>query len=520
MKQQDTKRKGDKAKKPPTPATTGGGGNDGQGDISIDEKKMDTPTPPPAQTATAPENIKTMEQAYAFFIEAYKDRPVEFVEKVLGARPLPWQREFLLAIARGQRRISVRAGHGVGKSTACSWALIWFMFTRYPQKSVLTAPTAGQLFDALFSEVKRWINVLPDYLKENIDVFSDRIVLKAAPESSFMSARTSSADRPEALAGVHSEHVLLICDEASAIPEPVFESAAGSMSGHSATTVLIGNPTRNTGLFFKTHHQLRGDWLTMHVSCRDNPLVSEDFIEQIKNTYGESSNAYRVRVLGEFALREDDVLIPAELVDGAMDRDIVLDRSEPIYYGVDVARFGDDRTVICKRQGQVVVELRHWSGADLMETVGRIVHEAEIDNPTEIMVDSIGLGSGVADRLRELGYNVRDVNVSESSAMNPQAARLRDELWLNVREWLNQRTCKLPKQDDLRAELCSPTYTFTSTGKIKVEGKSDMKRRGMRSPDLADALCLTFAGGAAMVGGRASRWVSGKPLKRGIAGIV
>jgi hypothetical protein len=155
-----------------------------------------------------------------------------------------------------------------------------------------------------------------------------------------------------------------------------------------------------------------------------------------------------------------------------------------------------------------------------METVGRIVHEAEIDNPLEIMVDSIGLGSGVADRLRELGYNVRDVNVSESSAMNPQAARLRDELWLNVREWLNQRTCKLPKQDDLRAELCSPTYTFTSTGKIKVEGKSDMKRRGMRSPDLADALCLTFAGGAAMVGGRASRWVSGKSLKRGIAGIV
>jgi hypothetical protein len=465
-------------------------------------------------------NVKTINEGYAAFVTAYRNHPVLFVTNVLGAKPLPWQIAFMEKVARGERRISVRAGHGVGKSTACSWVLIWFMLTRFPQKSVLTAPTAGQLFDALFSEVKKWINVLPPALKESIEVFSDRIVLKSAPESSFMSARTSSADRPEALAGVHSENVLLIVDEASAIPEPVFESAAGSMSGHSATTVLIGNPTRNTGLFFRTHHQLSEDWNTMHVSCLDNPLVADDFVRQIKATYGETSNAFRVRVLGEFSLREDDVLIAAELVDGAMDRDVVLDSKEPIVYGVDVARFGDDRTVIVKRQGAVVTEVRSWTGADLMETTGRIVHEADIDKPAEIMVDSIGLGSGVADRLRELGYNVRDVNVSESAAMNPQAARLRDELWLTVRDWLNQRTCKIPKSDQLRAELCAPTYGFTSSGKIKVEGKAELKRRGMRSPDIADALCLTFAGNAAMVGGRASRWVSGKALKRAIAGVV
>jgi len=461
-----------------------------------------------------------MTEAYSYFIEVFRNRPVEFVEEVLKAKPLPWQKRFLKAIAAGERRISVRAGHGVGKSTACSWALIWFMLTRFPQKSVLTAPTAGQLFDALFSEVKRWINQLPEFLKDNIEVYSDRIVLKAAPESSFMSARTSSADRPEALAGVHSENVLLICDEASAIPEPVFESAAGSMSGHSATTVLIGNPTRNTGLFFRTHHQLSSDWFTMHVSCLDNPLVSDDFVKQIKATYGEGSNAFRVRVLGEFSLREDDVLIAAELVDSAMDRDVGLNLTEPVVYGVDVARFGDDRTVLCKRQGNVVTEIKSWGGSDLMETVGRIVNEANADKPSVIMVDSIGLGAGVADRLREQGYNVRDVNVSESSAMNPQASRLRDELWLSVRDWLAQRACKIPKTDDLRAELCAPTYAFASNGKIKVEGKADMKRRGLRSPDLADALCLTFADGAAYVGGRASKWITGKPLKRGIAGIV
>jgi phage terminase large subunit len=520
--QQEKKKRGRPRKMPPVVGTTGGGENIDTHPVSIDAEKPADPPPIPQASPTAPpgKNIKTMEEAFAFFLEVYRNRPVEFVEDVLKAKPLPWQKDFLNAVARGERRISIRAGHGVGKSTACSWALVWFMLTRFPQKAVLTAPTAGQLFDALFSEVKRWINALPEFLKEQIEVFSDRIVLKAAPESSFMSARTSSADRPEALAGVHSENVLLICDEASAIPEPVFESAAGSMSGHSATTVLIGNPTRNTGLFFKTHHQLASDWFTMHVSCVDNPLVARDFINQIKATYGENSNAFRVRVLGEFSLREDDVLIAAELVDSAMDRDVVLDTKEPIIYGVDVARFGDDRTVLIKRQGNVVVEVKSWSGADLMETVGRVVHEAQVDKPASICVDSIGLGAGVADRLREQSFNVLDVNVSESSAMNPQAARLRDELWISVRDWLNQRTCKLPKNEDLRAELCSPTYNFTSTGKIKVEGKSELKRRGMRSPDLADALCLTFAGGAALVGGRASRWIPGKPLKRNIAGVV
>ena len=152
-----------------------------------------------------------------------------------------------------------------------------------------------------------------------------------------------------------------------------------------------------------------------------------------------------------------------------------------------------------------------------MDTVGRIVHEANMDRPAEICIDSIGVGGGVADRLRELGFNCRDVNVSESVAMNQQAARLRDELWISVRDWLETRAVKLPKDDELRAELIGPTYSFTSNGKIKVEAKADMKRRGMRSPDIADALCLTFSGQSALIGGRAFKWIPGKPLSRRIS---
>ena len=450
----------------------------------------------------------------------YRNDPVLFVKNVLGATPQPWQEDFLRAVARGERRISVRAGHGVGKSTVCSWALIWHMVTRFPQKSVVTAPTSAQLFDALYSETKAWINKLPPALKELFEVFSDRIVLKDSPESSFISARTSSAERPEALAGIHSEHVLLVIDEASAVHEAVFEAAAGSMSGHAATTIMISNPTRNSGLFYKTHHVLASDWFRMHVSCLNSPLVSSDFVRQIKATYGEDSNAYRIRVLGEFALADDDTLIPADLVDSAIDRDIVTPEDEEIVYGVDVARYGTDRTALCKRRGNVVLEIKSWGGLDLMQTVGTVVNEAKLDNPTEICVDTIGLGSGVADRLREMGYNVVDVNVAESSAMNPNANKLRDDLWMSVKDWLGTRAVKLPKDESLRQELVAPRYTFTSLGKIVVESKDSIRRRGMRSPDLADALCLTFAGQAAQVGGRALAWKPGKPLKRSIAGIV
>lgn len=502
------------AKKPPGVGTTSRGGIGGDHPRAVEaapNNRPPTPTPHAARSA------------FEEFLEKYQPDPVLFAEEVLGAKPRRWQREFMQHVARGERRISIKAGHGVGKSTAVAWVLIWSIITRLPQKSVVTAPTAPQLFDALFSELKSWITRLPPALKSLLEVYSDRVELKGDPDGSFISARTSSADKPEAMAGVHSENVLLIADEASGIPEAVFEAATGSMSGHNATTILIGNPTRLNGLFFRSHNELADRWTRMTVSCTDPDLadlIDTDFIDQIRDTYGEDSPQFSIRVLGEFPKTEENNLISPELVDAAMKRDVVLDTSQPLVFGVDVARFGGDRSVICKRQGNVVIEIIARTGNDLMETTGWVISEARKDNPSEILVDSIGVGAGVADRLRELKYNVRDVNVAESAALNPQAARLRDELWLTCRDWLQQRACKLPKMDELRVELSAPLYKFNSNGTYKIEAKDEMRKRIRRSPDLADALCLTFAGDAALVGGRAMKWISGQPLKRGLRGIV
>lgn len=458
------------------------------------------------------------------FLDRYENDPVLFVSEVIGKDPQPWQKEMLQQLVDPDvRRIAVRSGHGVGKSTGASWAMLWHLFCRFPQKCVVTSPTASQLFDALFAELKGTIKQLPPILQQIVTASSDKVWLNAAPQESFISARTSRAETPEALAGVHSENVLLIVDEASGVPEAVFEAAVGSMSGHSATTILLGNPTRSSGYFYRCFHSNRDQFYRIHVNAEQSALVSKEFCEQVARTYGEQSNAYRVRVLGEFPLADDDTVIPVSLLDGAMQREISVPYRTPVVWGLDVARYGQDSSALCKRKGRVVTEpIRRWRNLDLMQLCGAVVNEynetEERQRPVEILVDVIGLGAGVVDRLSELGLPVRGINVAESSSMSGQYRNLRAELWYKAREWLARLDCQLPRDEQLCAELATVKYMFTSNGKIQIESKDDIRKRGLASPDLADAFCLTFASDAALIAhGRdpfASDW--SKPIKRGI----
>ena len=456
------------------------------------------------------------------FLKRYRNNPVLFVQEVLKQEPDPWQAELLNAVRSGERRCSVRSGHGVGKSTAASWIMLWYLLTRFPVKIVVTAPTSAQLFDALFSELKRWIGELPVALATILDVKSDRVSHRAAPSDAFISARTSRAETPESLQGIHSENVLLLVDEASAIPESVFEAAAGSMSGANACTILLGNPTRSSGFFFDTHHRQVADWWTRKVSCSDSPRVSEEYILEMATRYGAESNAYRVRVLGEFANRDDDTAIPLELVEAAMNREgVTVLEDEPIVWGLDVARFGSNNSVLAKRQGRQLLSMRSWNNLDLMQLTGAVVAEYEAcpprQQPVSICIDSIGVGGGVVDRLRELQLPAIGINTSETPAMRQTYLNLRAELWFKVKAWLEARDCSLPRDDNLLAELVSPKYKFTSSGKLQIEGKDSMKKRGLPSPDMADAVCLTFAVEAATVlhgGSLSSNWSS--PIRRNL----
>ena len=452
------------------------------------------------------------------FIQRYgppagEEGPVLFVREVLGVEPDTWQQKVLRAFGRGERRISIRSAHGVGKSAVASWLVVLMLLTRYPQKTVATAPSASQLKGVLLPEVKMWLRALPAALQDLFDVKAEGIYLRAAPEASYFEGRTARAEQPEALAGVHSEHVLLIADEASGVPEPIFEAAVGSMSGASATTLLLGNPVRTSGLFFQSHNQNKADWFTVHVTAVPGTAgelssrVDADFVDQVAKTYGRDSNAFRVRALGEFPKSDLDTVIPFELVEGARVRDIVVREGLRELWGLDVARYGDDTSALIRRNGlSVLPEIEEWAHASTMETAGRVKAKWDAtpaaDRPEQILVDVIGLGAGVVDRLRELSLPVRGINVSEAASASDKYANLRAELWFLAREWLETLSHKLPRceggcareclHEKLATELVQPRFKFTSSGKLMVEPKADMKKRGIRSPNVAEAFILTF----------------------------
>ncbi len=397
--------------------------------------------------------------------------------------------------------------------------------TRMDARVLVTAPSSAQLEDAYIPGFRTWAQKLPPEMFGLWHVTADKFTFKLSERQgfeNFVTVRTARADSPESLQGVNAKNVMVLVDEAAGVADVSFEAVSGSLATENAHLVLTGNPNRRVGYFYETHTKLAAHWRRFHVNSEQSRLVSKEWIEECRVRWGRDSNPYRIHVLGEFPTDEEDTVIPVYLVEDAIQRDVVPFGNA--VWGVDVARFGSDLTALCKRRRNAVTEpVKTWRKKDTMEVVGIIKHEWDQTpaalRPTDIFVDSIGVGGGVADRLRELGLPAIDVNVSELPA-NPMSHgdRLRDDLWLKLRAWLEGRDVVLPQDERLRAELIMPRLGYTSTGKMKVESKDHMRARGESSPNTADALCLTFAGAAATTMGR--RFDRKQALKRGIRGIV
>ena len=464
----------------------------------------------------------------AAFQKKYYKNPNSFINDVFGVEPDDWQADVLDMVAGSgkykeqKRAISCVSGHGVGKSCCASWIALWHMVFRFPQKTIITAPSHAQLHDALGSEIRGWIQRLPDFIKDQLEVLNEQIRLRASPNESFISFRVSKPENFETLAGIHSDHVLLVCDESSAIPSQIFESAASSMTAESASTLLLGNGTRATGFFYDTHHKLKDDWETRRISCLDSKRVSKKFIDEIKSRYSENSNQWRVRVMGLFPEADSDAIIPRHLVETSIGRKVDA-VGGPVTIGVDVARFGQDSSAICLRQGNTLLgPVKCKRGLDTMQVAGWV--RSEIDELrkkkieiADVCIDSIGLGAGIVDKLLEDGIDCRGINVSEAPSIKGQHLNLRSELWERCKNWFEGRDVNIPGDERLIGELCSVRYGYSSSGKIKVESKDELRKRlgNNASPDAADALILTFSSYASKKG---IPW--NKPLIREIKGIV
>lgn len=433
---------------------------------------------------------------------------------VLPDGPELWQGRVLDemrdAITNGKRRFAVRAGHGVGKTAIEAWIVLWFLLFHRPVNVPITANSQDQLRDVVWKEISHWHGKLPAFLRKMIEVKVERVEVVGARESCFAVARTARPEKPEALQGFHCQTLAFLIEEASGIEDVIFEVASGALSEPDNWQFMFGNPTRLSGQFHKAFHASRHNWRTFHVPCWHSSRVSPQYARTMAEEYGEDSNVFRVRVMGEFPLSEDDAVIPLHLVESAVGREVAGNKFAPVVWGLDVARFGDDTTALCKRQGNATLEpCKEWRKLDNMQVVGRISKEyqetPEGERPVVINVDVIGLGAGVVDRGREIGLPMRGVNVGERpSTEEGKFMRMRDELWFLARDWLDKRDCVLVRDDKLLSELVQPKYKLESTGKIKVESKDEMKARGLKSPNVADAFCLTFAGGD-IVGSRKQR---------------
>lgn len=430
----------------------------------------------------------------------WRNNPVLFVREALGVEHIEvWQEKALMDLVKHDHH-SYRSGHGVGKSAFLAWALLWFLTTHFPCKVPCTAPTSHQLEDVLWGEIAKWRRKMRFNLADLFEVTSDRVYLKHAPEECAAYARTARKENPDALQGFHSENIMFLCDEASGIPDEIFQPLEGALSTPGAKSIMAGNPTKARGYFYDSHHRNRSQFNSVRVSCYDSTQVSPKYMEKMKAQYGEESNVFRVRVLGEFPLEAADLLIPLSIVEPARHRDVEPLPVRPIW-GLDPARYGECLTALAKRQGNVMLgPVMTWGNISLMETVGRVVYEYEStpteDRPHEIVVDVCGLGAGVVDRLAELGLPVVGVNAGEAPPRGDakRLSRMRDWLWWQGREWFQTLSVNIGEDDYLIGELTDVHYALTSSGKIVVESKRDMLDRGVPSPDRADAFLLTFAG--------------------------
>ena len=329
--------------------------------------------------------------------------------------------------------------------------------------------------------------------------------MKAAPDQSFATARTASKDRPEALQGLRTDNVLLLGDEASGIYDEIFEAAEGTMSQPGARLVLTGNPTRPSGYFHRAFTSDRGTWQTMRVSCFESSRVDPSYIEKIRDEYGEDSNPWRIRGLGEFPLQEGGSLIPLEVIERAVGADRQAGGLHA--WGLDAGGAEFDPSALTKRCGPVVYSIEEKPGLDEMAQVGWVKHQwdalPDSQRPTEINVDATGVGSGVASRLVEIGLparaikvgiNIRPQRKEETKRWWHEYSNVRAALHYRAKDWLAAGS--IPRDQDFMAEASSiKGGDLNSMGQQTIEKKEDAKARTGLGSHKLDSFILTFATG-------------------------
>ena len=398
-------------------------------------------------------------------------------------------------------QIATASGHGIGKSALVSWIILWGMSTYEDTRGVVTANTDTQLRTKTWAEVAKWYRML--ICRHWFELTATALFsIDVAHEKTWRLDVVPWSERnTEAFAGLHNlgKRILLIFDEASAIPDLIWEVAEGALTDENTEIIwcCFGNPTRNVGRFFECFGRFRHRWINRQIDSRTVDGTNKQQIDKWIDDYGEDSDFVRVRVRGIFPRTSTLQFIGRDVVDSAMERTPPIIKGETACVGVDVARFGSDQSVIRTRIGRdatgfVPIRMREVDTMTLAGLVAQHVNRLKaLSLRVVIFVDGGGVGGGVVDRLMSLGYDVIEVQFGGKASDPKTYMNKRAEMWGLMKEWL--LIGSIDKDDALATDLTSVEYGFTSKDQIQLERKEDMRKRGIASPDDGDALALTFA---------------------------
>lgn len=431
-------------------------------------------------------------KAATLLLEYRKDH-VKGIEHLFGITMDEQQRALVSAAQQETSRVAVKSCQGAGKTATLTWLSMLYLLILEDTRVLVTAPSAQQLNRVFHSEFLKWHSKMSPIFQPFFDIKKESVHIVGKPYQ-MINLVTGNPSNIEGLQGGHSKNYIVMCDEASGLEEVVFDTLQGTLGAGKSKMILTSNPVRNSGRFYEIFSNKLSKWVRLTFTALGSTQIERHWIDEMEEMHGEDSDNYQIRVMGNFGRFGEQQFIPSNLIEEA--RDNYLEYRSYVNYpkvvGVDIARYGDDSTVLILRQGPKILDITKYRNLDTMEVSARVVDYYHQHAPSLIYFDAIGVGAGVYDRCYELGLPTKEVIVSQKSTKPNVYGNLRAQIWGEMKDWLSNGA-DIPNDEDLERQLNSMQYTFNGRMQIMLMSKKDIKKMGLPSPDVPDALSLTFA---------------------------
>lgn len=433
------------------------------------------------------------------------------IEALFGVKLTDQQKQLVNLADDQAARVAISSCTGSGKTAVLCMMTLLYLMILPDCRILITSPSSQQLTRVFNAELNKWHRKLPPQFQDSFRITRERVDYTASRKQiQFAQLVTANVENQESLQGGHADNYVIFVDEASGIDDDSFKTLQKTLStGKGGRFILASNPVRSSGRFYEIFRdndpevpkeERKGNWDTVYFSAYDSPNVNNEWIQEAIDDYGEDSDYYRVAVLGRFPRVGVSQYISADIVEECLRHDVKHAEYSgfPKVMGVDIARFGDDRTCIAVRQGPKLIEIVTFKGLDTMEVTTKVAEYYAIHRPSAIYVDSIGVGAGVFDRCKELDLPVSELIVSTKSTQPMLYSNLRAQLWGEMKAWLHNGA-DLPYSStdplvNLMADITGMQYLYNNKGQVQMMTKKDLKKLNGSSPDTADALSYTFAG--------------------------